>query len=253
MNRFFSILLSLTDELFPSFRPSNKKGFISFIFIITANSVPIFGIILFKWNPYIIILIYWGESLIIGIFNLLKMLISGSIQNHKFSPSGCAGAAGLGAFFTIHYGMFMFVHGVFIIIFMMISLSIDGSGSSAEIDPFSVLSVLFPENMTAVDLFESEFSAIAALFITHLISFYMYFIKTGEYNYTEADTYMARPYKRIIIMHLTILFGAFTLFLTGFKSIVFIIIWIGLKVFSDLRLHISELKKYHHQALPKET
>lgn len=244
MNRFFSIILSLADELLPYFRPANRKGFITVILILSANSIPAIGVIYLKWNPYMILLIYWGESLIIGLFNILKMIISGAIQDHKFSPSGFAAGAGLSAFFTVHYGMFMFVHGIFIVFFMFMTFSSDSSGSGTLNDPFSAISLLFPKNMTTIELLESEFSAIAALFISHLVSFYIYFLKTGEYNNTTADFYMMRPYKRIIIMHLTIIFGAFALFLSGFKSAVFIVIWIGLKIVSDLKIHISEIKNY---------
>ena len=55
---------------------------------------------------------------------------------------------------------------------------------------------------------------------------------------------MMRPYKRIVIMHMTIIFGAFALFISGFKSAVFIIIWIGLKIFFDLKIHVSDIKNY---------
>lgn len=243
MNRFFSIILSLGSELLFYFRPSNRKGFISFIFIIGANSIPVIGVIFLNWNPYMILFIYWGESIIIGIFNLLKMFISGSIQNGHFSPSGFAGAAGLCVFFTVHYGMFMFVHGIFLVVFMMLSISMSIGGGGGDIDPFSFVSSIYPVGMTKAEFLESEFSAVIALFLSHLIAFYLYFIKPGEYNHTTAEVYMMRPYKKIVIMHLTIIFGAFALFISGFKSAVFIIIWIGLKILFDLKIHIGELKK----------
>ena len=244
MNRIFSIILSLSDEIIPYFRPSNRKGFITGIMIISANSIPVIGVIFLKWNPYMILLIYWGESLIIGLFNIFKMIISGAIQDRKFSPPGFTAGAGLSLFFTVHYGMFMFVHGVFIVIFMLIAASGDSPGSAPPADPISAIKMLIPGEMTVIEFLESEFAAIAALFISHLVSFYLNFIKTGEYNYTTADNYMVRPYKRIIVMHLTIIFGAFALFISGFKSVVFIIIWIGLKILTDLKMQVSETKKY---------
>ncbi|PKL19048.1 MAG: hypothetical protein CVV49_02895 [Spirochaetae bacterium HGW-Spirochaetae-5] len=212
--------------------------------IICANSIPVIGVIFFKWSPYMILLIYWGESLIIGIFNILKMIISGAIQDRRFSPPGFAAGAGLSLFFTFHYGLFMFVHGAFILLFMIISSSADIVDPDALNNPFAAISLLFPWDMTPVEFLESEFAAIAALFISHLVSFYLNFIKTGEFNYTTADNYMLRPYKRIIVMHLTIIFGAFALFISGFKSVVFVIIWIGLKILSDLKMQVSETKKY---------
>jgi len=52
---------------------------------------------------------------------------------------------------------------------------------------------------------------------------------------------MMRPYKRIVIMQLTIILGAFAIFLTGFKSIAFIILWIAFKLTADIKLTVSEL------------
>ncbi len=250
MNRVFSIILSLGSELLPYFKPSKRKGFISFILIIASNSIPAIGVIFLQWNPYIILFIYWGESLIIGIFNLLKMFISGIIENGRFSGAELAETAGLSIFFTFHYGIFMLVHGVFIFLFMILSLSMDVNEGGRAFDPFSAISFLFPGSLTSIELLESEYSAVAALFISHLISFYLYFIKTGEYNHTKASTYMMRPYKRILIMHMTIISGAFTLFISGFKSAVFIIIWIGLKILFDLKIQIREIQNYGFKDIP---
>lgn len=244
MNRFFSIILSVADEMIPYFRPSNRRGFISFIFIVSSNSIPVIGVIYLNWNPYMILLIYWGESLIIGIFNILKMMISGAIQDGKFSPSGFAAGTGSSVFFTVHYGTFMFIHGVFIVIFMLIAISEDLSGSETMDALLIADEILAPGEMTAIEFLESEFAAVAALFISHLVSFYLYFLKTGEYNYTIADNYMTKPYKRIIVMHFTIILGAVALFISGFKSVIFIIIWIGLKILLDLKMQINEIKNY---------
>ncbi len=244
MNRVISIVLSVIDELIPFFRPSNRKGFISLIFIISANSIPVIGVIFLKWNPFIILFIYWGESLIIGFFNLLKMFISGMIKNHRFQRSGFKQTAGLCAFFIVHYGMFMLVHGIFIFVFMFLAISMEMKKSGGNFNPFEAVSFLIPGRMSVIELLKSEFSAVMALFISHTVSFYMYFIKPGEYNYTEAATYMMRPYKRIVVMHLTIIFGAFALFISGFKSAVFVIVWIGLKIFFDLKIHTKEISEY---------
>lgn len=243
MNRFLSVLLTITDDLILYFRPSNRRGLIPVLLIVAANSVPAAGVIFLNWNPYMILLIYWGESLIIGILNLLKMMISGTVQNRRFSPEGFARAAGLSVFFTFHYGMFMFVHCIFLLLFMSMAEVTGSPGSSFTIDPFSIAESFIPERLTLFDFVNSEISAISALLISHISSFYTYFIKTGEYNSTEASDYMMRPYKRIIIMQVTIIFGAFALFISGFKSAVFVIIWIGLKIITDLKMHISEIKK----------
>jgi len=250
MNRLLSIILSLADELIPFFRPSNRKGFVSLIFVITANSIPIIGVVFLKWNPFMILFIYWGESLIIGFFNLLKMFISGIIENHKVRLSEFRETAGLCVFFIFHYGIFMLVHGIFIFAFMVLSLTMESKRGGRPFDAYTFLSLFLPGRMSLAELFESEYSAITALFISHAVSFFMYFIKTGEYNYTRADTYMMRPYRRIFIMHMTIIFGAFALWFSGFRSAVFIIVWIGVKILFDLKIHVSEMKNYGFGDIP---
>jgi len=233
-----SMILSLTGSLFPYIRISDRKSFLSVILIVTANSIPVIGVIFLKWNPFFILFIYWGESLIIGFFNILKMLISGAIDDGKFSLPGFIGASGISAFFTVHYGMFMFVHGIFLLVFMIFFSPVNIKNSGGNFDPFSTIPVLFHREGNVL---KSELSAVIALFISHLISFYMHFIKTGEFNHTKSGDYMMRPYKRIIVMHLTIIFGAMALFATGFKSAIFIIVWIGLKIFFDLKMHFREV------------
>jgi hypothetical protein len=238
MNRILSLLLSLAGNLIPYIRISDRKIIPGLILIITANSIPVIGVIFLKWNPYFILFIYWGESLIIGFFNILRMLISGSIDKGRFTPAGLAGATGLSVFFTVHYGLFMFVHGLFLFFFMVLSLSINIQNSESGLVPYSAIDQMFDREG---NIFQTELSAVIALFISHLASFYIYFVRTGDYNHTEPMDYMMRPYKRIIIMHLTIIFGALALYATGFKSAVFIIIWIGLKVFFDLKMHFREM------------
>ncbi len=243
MNRILSLILSFMDELLPFFKPSNRKGFISVLFIVVANSIPIIGVVISGWNPYTLLLIYWGESLIIGIFNLLKMFISGLIDNGKFSMSDFNKTAGLCAFFIVHYGMFMLVHGIFIVIFMFLSLAKNAKSAGGSTAFLSAFSGFIPKNFTPTDILESEFSAIIALILSHFVSFYLYFIRTREYNYIKPENYMMRPYKRIVVMHLTIIFGAITLFISGFRSAVFIFVWIGFKILFDLKIHAGEINK----------
>ncbi|MFA6549262.1 MAG: DUF6498-containing protein, partial [Candidatus Margulisiibacteriota bacterium] len=53
-----------------------KQYLLSSLALIIANAVPIFGVIFLGWETIDILFIYWFESLIIGIFNVLKMLLT---------------------------------------------------------------------------------------------------------------------------------------------------------------------------------
>lgn len=242
MNRILSIILSFFDDIIPLLIPSGKGGIITTILMIAANITPLIGIILFGWNPFIILFIYWFESAIIGILNIFKMLISGAIQDKKFSPGDFSMALFLSAFFTVHYGMFMFVHGVFLIVFFFMFTDISLLDKAFNNFDFSSLTGGFiPESMTATGFIESELFPIAALLAYHIVYFFANFIYTGEFDKNNAGDYMMHPYKRIVIMQLTIILGAFAIFLTGFKSIAFVILWIVFKIAADLKLTAGEL------------
>lgn len=241
MNRLLSILLSITDDLIPLFRPSNSSGFISLVFLIAANSVPVIGVIFLNWNPYMILFIYWGESVVAGFFNILKMLISGAIENGKISTQGLKQGIGLSLFFTIHYGMFMIIHLVFLAVFMFLTITMKSKSTGSAADYLAPFISFFPASASLSDIADSEFSAVIAIFISYTVSFFLYFIKTAEYSRTNAADYLMRPYRRIVVMHLTIIFGAFFLFISGFKSGIFVAVWIGIKIFADLKMHVKEI------------
>jgi len=242
MNRILQIILSFFDDIVPLFIPSKKRGFLTIFLMIAANTTPLIGIVLYNWNPFIILFIYWFESAVIGILNILKMLISGAIQDKKFSPGDFTLALFLSVFFTVHYGMFMFVHGMFLTIFYFMFTDISMLDKVlTDFDLSSLTGSFLPESLTVMGVIESELFPVTALFLYHIVYFFVNFISTGEYDKNRAQDYMMRPYKRIVIMQLTIILGAFAIFLTGFKSIAFIILWIAFKLAADIKLTVSEL------------
>ncbi len=242
MNWFFSAIVSFFSELLPFIKPSNRKGFLSMLLILSSNALPVIGVIAFNWNPFVILIIYWCESAIIGFFNLLKMFIGGFIQDGRFSTSGAIEAVLIGLFFCFHYGMFMLVHGVFIVVMFVIA-GTDSSGSGlTDIDKMlSVINVFVPSQWTLRGFMESELFAIAALFVSHLVYFYLYFIHTKEYNTAQASDFMLRPYKRIVVMHMTILIGFAVVMITGSRGAFIMIVWVTMKVVADFKIILSEL------------
>jgi len=241
MNRLVSILLSFFDDIIPLLIPSKTGGFITIILMIAANITPLIGIILYGWNPFIILFIYWFESAVIGFFNILKMLTSGAVQEKKFSPGDFTIACFLSAFFTVHYGMFMFVHGIFLTVFYFMFTDISLLDSVFNDFNFSfIFGGFLPEDFTVLAFIESELFPMASLLVYHIIYFFAGFIFTGEFDENRAQDYMMRPYKRIVIMQLTIILGAFALFLSGFKSTAFIVIWIIMKILGDLKITAAE-------------
>src|SRR6185503_5564408 len=71
--------------------------------LVIANMVPLLGVLALDWDLYGVMVLYWAENSIIGLYNVLKMLRVGGAK-----------AAPLAAFFCVHYGIFMLVHFVFV-------------------------------------------------------------------------------------------------------------------------------------------
>ncbi len=167
--------------------------------ILLGNLVPVVGVLLLGWDEFAVVLVYWLENGVIGLFNVLKM-----------STAGRGGAAPketglLIPFFMFHYGGFMFGHGLFIICMLG-----DGAG--------------LPRGATF---------ALGWLFLEHAYAFYTGYWKSGKYKKADAFLLMMAPYPRIIVMHVVIIFGAMLIQTLGLPAMVAVLL-IVVKTFLEL-------------------
>ncbi len=184
----------------------------STIALFAANLVPLVGVILFGWDMGRIMVLYWAESAIIGVFNLLKMAVIGKWAILFIGP-----------FFLGHFGGFMIVHLLFIYGFF-----IEGAGAGSAI----------PLSQVAAD-FVILWPALAALFMSHALSFYLNFIGRREYAGRQIARQMGEPYKRIMVMHVTIIFGGFLVMALD-STLPALMLLIVLKIAADVRAHVRE-------------
>ena len=73
-----------------------------------VNLIPLAGVLLFGWRLFDIMALYWLENGIIGLYNVIKMLLSRS------GAMGSVNKAFTIPFFIVHYGLFWAVHGIFV-------------------------------------------------------------------------------------------------------------------------------------------
>lgn len=183
--------------------------------LLAANLIPLFGIIFFGWSAFMVIFLYWAENLVIGFYNVFRILLA--------EKANIIGRIFFAGFFTIHYGMFTLVHGIFVFVLF---------GFMAGMQ----LSSLFSIGIAA---------GLIALFVSHGISFIWNYLVKKEYKKEEIRMLMFRPYKRIIVMHISIIAGGFlTIFfmLPAIAIIPFIILKIYFDLNSHLILHENEQK-----------
>ena len=206
------------------------------VVLVLANLVPLVGVLFLGWSVWTILVIYWLENGIVGFYNVLKMRrcegddepspTSGSHGTTSWRingrPASSMAKASLIPFFVMHYGIFWLVHGVFV---LTLPLFAGASSDQAAIDPGA--------DPGAILL------AVVVLFISHGVSYQLNFIGNGEYRRVSAATQMFAPYGRLMILHVTIIFGALAISFTGAPAAA-IVILVLLKIAMDVAFHLRE-------------
>jgi hypothetical protein len=207
--------------------------------LIAANLIPLGGVLFAGWDVGLIVLLYWTENIILGFYNILKMA---TLHAHKLSPHHLAKLFFI-PFFCIHYGGFCAGHGFFIIALFDIGNGFDSIlNNSSWPGPFVFLQMLLSVIIHLTETLPKEMLlSVLALFISHGISFVQNYIMKKEYTQTSLDELMKNPYKRIVILHVAIIGGAF--FILALNSpLPLLIIIILLKISLDIYLHNKEHK-----------
>ncbi len=184
--------------------------------LIAGNLVPIIGVLFFDWQLFPLILLYWLENVVIGVFNVFKMLTCSGSESFLQRVV-------MTVFFSVHYGMFCFGHGTFIV---------DLFGG--ELDSIPAAFQIIMQNGLQL--------ALIALVVSHAFSFLQNYLIRGEFREMSVSDVMFSPYKRIIVLHVFIIFGGIALQTFGVTQIGLIML-AGVKIVADLIAHKIEHKK----------
>jgi hypothetical protein len=246
-------------RLFSLYRIASAPAAIALL--VASNLLPLVGVLLWDWNLQSIIILYWIENGIVGVLNIPRMLLARGDDAATGGAGGSAGRVFLVGFFCVHYGIFWLGHGFFVWVvlpsfagFHLLGSVVDGGGAfppgaidvlspggtPLEFSPFGPAGSVGPR--TDVLLWGT-----IALLISHVVSFFLNYIGRREYLTRSIAVQMFAPYVRVVVLHLTILFGALMTFLLG-QPIGALVVLILLKTALDLRLHLRE-----HDAQPRPT
>ncbi|WP_337866658.1 DUF6498-containing protein [Ignavibacterium sp.] len=199
--------------------------------LIASNLAVIFYAYIDNLKATEVLWMYWVQSVVIGLFNFVRILMLKNFSTLGFKQSGKelkptkATKISTAIFFLIHYGFFHLVYGVFLATFPTIMNETKPDGS-----------------------FYLLFSSIVFL-INYGYDFYKE-QNTVTSEIPNLGTVMFMPYLRIIPMHLTIILGGLIVAAGSFArldtSLFVILVLMGLKTFVDLITHsigISNLMK----------
>lgn len=187
--------------------------------------MPLAGVLLHHWTVFAVVLVYWCENVIVGVFNVLRMLTADPQE-----PVLWVGKAFLIPFFCVHYGMFTFVHGTFVFgMFGPRGFQHRGFGLSWS----AVGDAIRANGMQG---------AIVALVVSHGFSFFHNYLGSGENRNVSLPQLMGQPYVRVVVLHVAILGGGFLVLASG-SPLPALLLLIALKTAIDLRAHLAERTK----------
>jgi hypothetical protein len=210
--------------------------------LVITNLIPLAGVLWFGWDLLLTLALYWAENGVVGVINVLKMLTAQGTgpPTGVFSrltingrPAASLGRSTLAGFFVMHYGGFWVVHGLFVLTFFstMSEMQFYGPDGVPISEPVQV-------PLTTPDL-PLLVAGVIGLAISHGVSFWMNYLGRGEYRALSPAQLMTQPYGRLVVMHVTIIIGAFV---SGFLGTPLgsLLVLVVLKTALDLYFHLRQ-------------
>ncbi|MEM6431772.1 MAG: DUF6498-containing protein [Deinococcota bacterium] len=181
----------------------------SIVAVIAVNLFPLIGVIAFGWQLFTIILLYWLENAIIGMFNVLKMTVAqGSIGEKSFNIP----------FFIVHYGGFWIGHGIFLWL------------------------TFAPPAESRQGVVTDLRWVLLGLLLSHGISFVTQYLGEGEFRNAHVHVLLFLPYARVMTLHVAIIAGGFAIQAWG-GQLVALGILVGSKTLIEAVLEARHLRQ----------
>jgi hypothetical protein len=206
--------------------------------LVLANLIPLAGVLALGWDVFEVVFLYWLENVVVGIYAVAKIaLAQGPAPETPRRRGGAGGAQAamtsatrvvLVPFFCVHYGMFTLVHGIFVFALF---------GGDVGFGPFGGLE----GGLAAMDRRWLAL-AFAALLGSHGLSFWRNYLAGGEYLTLSPQEAMGQPYGRVVVLHLTIIFGGMLVTFLG-SPVWALVLLVALKIGLDVRAHLAERRK----------
>lgn len=194
---------------------------ISFITALIAYvAVPVVGILWFDWDWRSVLLLYWLENVTAGVRNVISMARSPRFNDAggltmRLSGVGSERAMssriGMILFFIVHYGLFTFVHGVFVFIICLGGFTIFGGGGSGSDGSPSTVGGIDWGGLLLVWLVGSA------------VQIAMACLEPRE-QLPSVSALFLRPYGRIFALHITIIGGVWLITAMGWPPVAAILL-----------------------------
>lgn len=196
--------------------------------LIFANLLPLYGVWFEGWDPKQMFLVYCLETIIIGGYNVVKMIIvtldrKKDVWENKGSSTIMSGWFFI-LFFIIHYGFFVFIQtGIF--------AGVSGLSAEGNFGPLTFLSKIF-------SYLSLDAKTVLYIFILMYGLRMMFdFILSGRYRQTSLGLLMFQPYLRIFIQQFVVILGS--MFLAFGAGKVFMLIFVAIKIYAEVFINFE--------------
>ena len=199
--------------------------------LVIANLLPVVGVWFFNWSAQEVFLVYCLETIIIGIFTLLKMLISGLIK--KQDDWQTTGGNTIKQPFWFFMFFFLIHYGFFVAIQMGLFFSVSGIGDQHGITITNFFSK-WPSLLT-----NNAYIMLGVFIVSYGFRFISDFILSGDYKTTSLGYLMFQPYGRIFVQQVTVILGSILLSFGAGK--IFILVFALIKIFFEVLIDFDFL------------
>jgi hypothetical protein len=172
------------------------RGAFSFnlIVLVLVQLAPLAGVYFLGWKSFDILMLFWAENLVIGLFVIAKMLV-------RLFAARDVPVVVLAPFFTVHYGAFCLGHGLMLLSWF---------GPPHLKPPPNVpelIDFVWPL-VRAVQQIPGLAWSLALLAAGQFVAFVAVYLFQGGFRATTAQRLMGEPYPRIVMLHVAMIFGA---------------------------------------------
>ena len=206
---------------------ASRRGAFASSILILSNLVPLAGILFWGWDTFVLLCLYCLETAVIGFWTIMRVA---TMFRDPGSAAGrsIAGTLALAGFFTVHAGLFMSVH----MLFIYALFAGPWMGRIHDARDFIRLIVIGKDLwIPLIALFAGQ----GAIFINDAVNRFVF----AKVPLTNADTgeIMGEFYKRIVIMHVAIMGGAFIAQAIGTAAP--LIVLVLLKIVIEIRFQMK--------------
>lgn len=220
----------------PQALASSRLLWPSTLLVLLSNLIPLIGVLYWGWDTFILLMLYWLETLVIAFWTLLRILIAADLSGSF--PGEVLGRVFMFCFFLVHAGGFMAGHFVFLWAFF-------AGDWAAKIhvtdDFFRVAPLEFWQKMV---LANGLLVPLAISFIGRGVAFFFEISRLplgqrllGDDPVKERKSALVGGlYIRIVIMHVVVLAGA--AFAQKYGALAPLVLLIAMKTAVDIWLFI---------------